>query len=201
MVLTPNEGRPATGHAQRPVSQGDQGKGCLGYGFAILGVVVLILFVAVLSGSFIGSRSERSVQTMEGADTATADRTGALFEVEADTPFVQLESATGAPNLIIYFEAGREEAGVDFTSAVAPIQEYAAANPNSRFEVVGFEDETVEGDTDNPLAERRASNIAEALANVGIASERIGIRSARQGDNTLRPGDNTGRVEIRTIEQ
>jgi outer membrane protein OmpA-like peptidoglycan-associated protein len=201
MVLTPNEARPATGEVQRPVDQGKPDKGFLGYAAAMLVAVVLIVFVAVLAGGFIGSRSERSVATMEGADTASADRTGALFEVEADTPFVQLESASGAPNLVIYFEAGREEAGVDFASAVAPIQEYAAANPNSRFEIVGFEDETVEGDTANPLAERRASAIAEAMANTGIAAERIGTRIAGPDSGTLRSGDNTGRVEIRTIEE
>lgn len=201
MVLTPNEARPATGEAHRTVGQGRPDKGFLGYAAAMLGAVVLIVFVAVLAGGFIGSRSERSVATMEGADTASADRTGALFEIDADSPFVQLESATGAPNLVIYFEAGREEAGVDFASAVSPIQEYAAANPNSRFEVVGFEDQAVEGETQNPLAERRASAIAEAMANTGIAAERIGIRVAGPDSGTLRTGDNKGRVEIRTIEE
>ena len=201
MVLTPNEARPATGAAGRSANPGQPDKGCLGYAFAILGVVVLIVFVAVLAGGFIGSRSERSVVTMEGADTASVDRTGALFEVDADEPFVQLEGEGGTPGLIIYFQADREEAGVDFASAVGPIREWAEANPGARFEVVGFEDEDVEGDTENPLAERRASAIAEAMANVGIAPERIGIRTAREGATTLRPGDTTGRVEIRTIAQ
>jgi hypothetical protein len=212
MVLTPNEGRPTDGPPGQAANPGqlnktDRGqpkKGCVGYAFVILGVVVLILFVAVLAGGFIGSRSERAVatvETMEGQDTASVDRTGALFQVEADSNYVQLEGEGGAPSLIVYFEAGREDAAVNFQSAAGPIQAYAQANPNARFEVVGFEDATAEADTTNPLAERRASNIAEALANLGIDNQRIGIRNAREGARTLRPDDNTGRVEVRTISQ
>jgi hypothetical protein len=196
-----SQDRPVGGNVTHATHQRRDNSGFLGYAGILFIAVTVVLVIAAIAGGFISSRSQQSVID-KGADTASADREGALFVLNPDEgPFVQMETETGSPQLVIYFQANREDLAVDFQQAVGPIQAWAQANPDDQFEVVGFEDNRVEGDTANPLAERRASAVAEALASAGIASDRILIRNAQDGEATLRSDDSTGRVEVRTVSR
>lgn len=204
MAQTPNQRPPATGSPHVGNSE-NMSRGNLGFAGLIIGLVLILILIAVFadrsggSAPPVASSDGAMADGMRGNDTASADREGALFELDPDQAFVKLQSPAGTPNLIIYFQAEPADLTVNFAEAAEPIQNYAEQNPDAQFEVIGFADTRTENDTPEPLAAARAATVAEALNNAGIDPSRLVVRGAADGAAPLRSGDNTGRAEVRTL--
>jgi cytochrome c oxidase subunit II len=75
----------------------------------------------------------------------------------------------------VYFEFGKADMPGDAAPALAPMLDYAKADPNARFDLSGFHDRVGDAAVNAELAKHRAQAVRDYLHAHGLAAERINL--------------------------
>jgi outer membrane protein OmpA-like peptidoglycan-associated protein len=180
-----------------------------------------LLLALLLIALFFGLRScmkQQATVTSNASDTAvsgdlsgTADNETAAVDTNlaaaapspAATPAAAAPAGAGVvagtrnglPMLTVYFDTGKADVSKDFATVAGGLKDYAAAHPDAKLAVSGFNDPTGNAATNAALSKRRAQGVAAALGAAGIPAAAVALE--KPADTTV---TGTSNAEARRVE-
>jgi outer membrane protein OmpA-like peptidoglycan-associated protein len=182
----------------------------------LLGLLLIALFFGLRScmnqqATVASNASDAAVSgDLSGtADNGTAaidtNQAGAAAPGSATTPSAVPPAPTGAgvvagtrnglPMLTVYFDTGKADVSKDFSTVASGLKDYAAAHPDAKLAVSGFNDPTGNAAANAALSKRRAQGVAAALEATGVPAAAVALE--KPADTTV---TGTSNAEARRVE-
>ncbi len=105
----------------------------------------------------------------------------------------------GKPMVSVYFDTASAEVTPDFAAAAAPVKAWVDTHPGARLAVSGYNDPRGDAALNAELSKNRASNVAAALAALGIDAGAIDLVKPAETSDSASDLAGARRVEV-TVE-
>ena len=100
------------------------------------------------------------------------------------------------PALNVYFDTAKTQVASEFDDKAADLKAYAAAHPDAKLSVSGFNDPTGNAAANAELSKHRAQAVADALKALGIPDSAIDLRKPDAATDTGTSNAAARRVEV-----
>lgn len=100
------------------------------------------------------------------------------------------------PALNVYFDTAKTQVASEFADKAADLKAYAAAHPDAKLSVSGFNDPTGNAAANAELSKHRAQAVADALKALGIPDSAIDLRKPDAATDTGTSNAAARRVEV-----